>query len=69
MRQDIFLKEMGQKIRAIRKERKLTLREVGKECQLDFGAVSRIELGEKDSHILTLKRIADVLKVDVKDFI
>jgi transcriptional regulator with XRE-family HTH domain len=64
MRNDIFLKEMGQKIRAIRK-----LRQVGEQCQLDFGAVSRIELGEKDSHILTLKRIADVLKVDVKDFI
>ena len=38
-------------------------------CHLDYGSISRIENGEKDSHVLTLKNIADKLNVDVKDFI
>ena len=50
---------MGSKIKAIRKERKITLRELGKLCELDFGSISRIESGQKNSYILTLKNIAD----------
>lgn len=69
MRNDIFLKEMGNKMQAIRKSKKITLRQLGVMCALDFGSISRIERGQKDSHILTLKNIADKLNVDVKDFI
>ncbi len=69
MRNDTFLKEMGKKIRAARNEKKLTLRELGVLCNLGHDAISRIELGQKDSHILTLKNIADKLNVDVKDFL
>jgi transcriptional regulator with XRE-family HTH domain len=69
MRNDIFLKEMGSKIKAIRNEQKLTLRELGKLCNLDSGSISRIETGQKNSYLLTLKNIADKLGVDVKDFI
>lgn len=69
MRDNIYLKEMGKRIRAIRNEQKITLRELGSLCQLGYDAISRIELGEKDSHILTLKNIADNLNVDVKDFL
>ncbi len=52
-----------------KKEKKVTLRELGRMCKLDYGSISRIELGQKSSRILTLKSIADVLGVDVKDFI
>ena len=69
MRNDIFLKEMGSKIKAIRNERKLTLRELGKLCNLDSGSISRIETGQKNSYLLTLKTIADKLGVTIKDFI
>jgi transcriptional regulator with XRE-family HTH domain len=60
---------MGKKIKAIRQERKVTLGELGKLCELDYGSICRIEGGQKDSHILTLKNIADKLNVDVKNFI
>ena len=69
MRNDIFLKEMGSKIKAIRNERKLTLRELGKLCNLDSGSISRIETEQKNSYLLTLKTIADKLGVTIKDFI
>ena len=69
MRNDIFLKEMGMKIRTARNEKELTLRELGKLCCLGYDAISRIELGQKDSHILTLKNIADKLGVDVKELL
>jgi len=38
-------------------------------CNNHYGAICEIELGKRDSHILTLKTIADALNVDVKDFI
>jgi transcriptional regulator with XRE-family HTH domain len=69
MTNDIFLKGMGKKIKAARNEKKITLRELGKLCELDSGSISRIENGQKNSYVLTLKNIADKLNVDVKNFI
>jgi transcriptional regulator with XRE-family HTH domain len=69
MRGDIYLKEMGKKIRAIRIARKIPLRKLRKLCDLNFTSISRMESGQYSSRILTLKAIADVLKVDVKDFL
>ena len=64
-----YLKEMGAKIKAIRNSKGLTQRQLGLICNLDFGSISRIESGQKNSYLLTLKNIADKLKVDVKDFL
>ncbi|MEJ7828392.1 MAG: helix-turn-helix transcriptional regulator [Segetibacter sp.] len=69
MRNDPSLTEMGKKMKLIRKFKKITLRELGQLCKLDYSAIARIECGQKSSRILTLKAIADVLEVDVKDFI
>lgn len=69
MTNGIYLKEMGSKIKAIRNSKNITLRQLGAMCNLDFGSISRIESGQKNSYLLTLKTIADALKVDVKDFI
>lgn len=63
-----YLKEMGRKIKVARNERKITLRELGKLCDLDYSSICRIESGQKDSHILTILTIADKLGVDVRDF-
>jgi transcriptional regulator with XRE-family HTH domain len=69
MRNDIYLKEMGKKIKAMRESKGLYLRDLGKMCNLHFGAICEIENGKRDSHILTLKNIAEKLNVDVKDFL
>ena len=65
----IYLKDMGKKIRAIRNSQKITLRQLGAMCNLHHGAISEIENGQRNSYLHTLKSIADVLKVDVKDFL
>lgn len=64
-----FLKEMGRKIKEIRNERNISLRELGKLCNLDYGSICRIENGQMNSYVLTLKNIANSLNVNVKDFL
>jgi transcriptional regulator with XRE-family HTH domain len=64
-----YLVEMGKNIKAIRESQGLTLRQLGEMCKLDYGSICRIESGQKNSYLLTLKNIADQLGVDVKDFI
>lgn len=64
-----YLIELGSKIKAARKAKYLSQRMLATWCETDQSTIGRIELGLFNSSILTLKRIADVLKVDVKDFI
>jgi transcriptional regulator with XRE-family HTH domain len=64
-----YLKSMGGKIKSARKAKGLYLRDLGKLCNIHYGAICEIEKGKRDSHILTLKNIADKLEVDVKDFL
>lgn len=47
----------------------MSLRRLGELCDIDYGHISRLENGTQNARLLTLKSIADVLKVDVKDFI
>ena len=64
-----YLKAMGAKIRAARQAKGIYLKDLGKMCNIHFGAISEIETGQRNSHILTLKNIADKLNADVKDFL
>ena len=69
MRNDIFLKEMGSKIRAARNAKKMSLQTLANLTSVNISNLSFLERGRRNLHILTLKSIADVLNVDVKDFI
>lgn len=69
MKDGIYLKEMGKRIKAAREAKGLYLRELGKICNIHYGAICEIENGKRDSHILTLKNIADKLGDDVKKFL
>jgi len=64
-----YLKEMVAKVRKIRDSNKMTVRDLGVICGLDYSSLCRVELGEYHSRILTLKIIADVLCVDLKEFL
>ena len=64
-----YLVKMGGKIQKIRMSKGLTVRKLGELVGIDYGALSRIETGQKNSHILTLKAIADALGVQIKDFL
>ncbi len=69
MRDDLYLKQMGKKIKVARKANKISLPQLSKLSGIDMSNLWFVENGRRNAHILTLKSIADVLKVDVKDFI
>jgi transcriptional regulator with XRE-family HTH domain len=69
MRNDIYLKAMGKRIREIRKTKKMSLETLAKGSSINISNLSFLERGRRDPHILSLKSIADILEVDVKDFI
>lgn len=64
-----YLKEMGSRIRAARRAKGISMRKMIILCPLHKSSLSEIENGKRDSHILTLKMLADVLNCDVKDFL
>jgi len=64
-----YLIAMGSKIKKYRMQRKLSQRQLAEMCNLDPTSFWRIEVGQKNSHILTLKNIADKLGVDVREFL
>jgi transcriptional regulator with XRE-family HTH domain len=64
-----YLKKIGNRIRTIRKEKHLKQIELGYRCDLDKQAMSRIELGDTNPTILTLKKIADALEIDVSELL
>ena len=70
MKDGIFLIEMGKKIKAARKAQKMTLEKLSKlSGATDLSNLWFIENGQRNVHILTLKSIADALKMDVKELI
>lgn len=69
MNRDPYLQEIGKKIQAYRKAKKITIRGLGELCKLDYSTLCRVEGGQYASRITTLKNVADKLGVDVKDFL
>jgi transcriptional regulator with XRE-family HTH domain len=60
---------MGGKIRAARKAKKLLMQYVGDATKMNISNLSFLERGKTNPHLLTLKSIAEVLEIDVKDLI
>jgi len=69
MIRDPYLQEIGKRIQAYRKAKKITIRGLGELCKLDYSTLSRIEGGQYASRITTLKNVADKLGVDIKDLL
>jgi|JI9StandDraft_1071089.scaffolds.fasta_scaffold414447_3 transcriptional regulator with XRE-family HTH domain len=63
-----FLIQMGLRIKAIRNKRKVTVRKLSELTGYGHAALSRIENGQYRSRVTTLKKIAEVLEVDIKYF-
>lgn len=69
MKDGQYLIEMGSKIKARRLELKLSLPQLSKLCNTDMSNLWFIEKGQRNLHILTLKRIAEELKLNIADLI
>jgi transcriptional regulator with XRE-family HTH domain len=64
-----WLKEIGATIRSIRQMRRLSIMKLAARCEIDFSALQRIERGRVNTRILTLKRIASELDVDIHEIV
>jgi transcriptional regulator with XRE-family HTH domain len=69
MTDGIFLKEMGKKVKSARLANKMGLPKLAALTGIDMSNLWFLENGRRNAHILTLKAIADVLKMDVKDLL
>lgn len=63
------LKLLGDKIRELRKEKKLTQAGLAAECELDKQTIFRIEKGEINMTLSTLFRLADALDTIATDLL
>ena len=64
-----YLIEMGKKVRATRKAKGISMRQLAILAPIHKSSLSEIENGKMNCHILALKKLADTLEVDVKDFL
>lgn len=63
-----YLKQLGNNLRRIRKEKGLTMEILANEAEIEYRQIGRIERGEVNTSIISLLRIAEILKVDIKVF-
>ena len=69
MRDNLYLRQLGATIRKVRRERGISLERLSEKMNCGRSNLSRVELGEKNVHILTLKMIAKHLGVDIKELV
>ncbi len=69
MSDGLFLKEMGAKIKVHREAKKLSQRQLATMCGLDPTSFWRIEVGQKNCYLLTLRRIAKALEISVRELL
>ena len=64
---EALLKRLGERIRLLRKERQLSLRDLAFKIGMEPSNLSVIENGKSNPQILTYARIASALNVAIKD--
>ena len=60
---------VGDRIRSLRKERRLSQEELGAKANLHYTYIGAVERGEKNCSITTLARIAQGLNVELEDLV
>jgi transcriptional regulator with XRE-family HTH domain len=63
-----YLKQVGQNITKIRKSKKLTLKELALESDMEKSNLIPIEKGRINVTVTTLVKLANALNVEVKEF-
>lgn len=68
MRKDVnteFIKKLGKNLRKVRKEKGLSMEQLANKSDVEYSQISRIELGQINTSVSTIKDIADGLEVPV----
>ncbi|ODS29804.1 MAG: two-component response regulator [Candidatus Scalindua rubra] len=60
--------EIGKKLRDLRSEKKLTLKQLAERTNLSVSLILQIERAESAASISTLKKIATALNTELKEF-
>lgn len=69
-RDDIFLKKIGEKVRALRLEKGMTQMDLAFACNdKDYSQINRIELGKVNFSVSYLALIAQILEVSPQDLL
>ena len=68
MSENEFLVQLGQRIKKIR-EKNMTQLKLAAICDFEKASMSRIESGQTNTTILTLKKISQALGVDVHELL
>ncbi|MBN2637254.1 MAG: helix-turn-helix transcriptional regulator [Prolixibacteraceae bacterium] len=69
MEKEDFLKKIGENIVRLRNKRGLRQIDLAIELNIDDSSLRRIESGRTNPTIITLKRIADVLEVNLSEIV
>jgi transcriptional regulator with XRE-family HTH domain len=64
-----FLVQLGARIKKIRSEKNMTQLKLAAICDFEKASMSRIESGQTNTTILTLKKISVALGVDVHELL
>ncbi|MFT3701173.1 MAG: helix-turn-helix transcriptional regulator [Agriterribacter sp.] len=64
-----YLKSVGCKIRLARNNKGLTLKQLEKMTGIHYSSLPEIENGKRNFNILTVKKIADSLGTNIKEFL
>ncbi len=68
MIEEAFLKKLGSKISALRRKNGLSQSDLGALINMEKSNLSAIENGRQNASSLTLKKIADAIQCEVKQF-
>ena len=68
-RDEQLLALLAKNVRTLRKENGLSQEELAFECEIDRTYISKVERGIANPSLLVLFKIANVLKVEIKDLI
>ncbi|WP_343604568.1 helix-turn-helix transcriptional regulator [Fluviicola sp.] len=63
----VYLKKLGKRIRILRKERKMTQLDLAGKMDNFAEQIGRIERGEQNASVCTLKMIASALNISMKE--
>jgi transcriptional regulator with XRE-family HTH domain len=64
-----FLKQIGNKIRAARTALNMSIEELANECEVDYSQIQRMELGKVNFNVSYLTKVAKALNRTPKDLI
>ncbi len=63
------MNRFGEKLRALRQRRNLTLRQLADELEISNGYISRMESGDKIPNVAMLVKIADFFEADLNQLV